>query len=228
MILKRMISGSSDGIGVLGQSVQMSIGPTRRQIMGKVIANITTSLDGYVAGPDDGPGCGLGVGGERLHHWVFGEPWSYDDFPEGGEMKGADKAYFDAVNARTGAVIAGRATYDAADAWGGSNPWPVPFAILTHRTGLGETFHAVADLDAALAWAKEQAGDKDVLIMGGADVIRQALAAGVVEELGVSTAPVVLGAGKALFDGFQRDVELEPQTVHHSPYATHVWYAVKR
>lgn len=196
--------------------------------MGKVIANITTSLDGYVTGPDDGPGCGLGVGGERLHYWVFGEPWSYDKFPEGAEMNGEDKAYFDAVNARTGAVVAGRATYDAADAWGGSNPWPVPFAILTHRADLGKTFHAAADLDAALAWAKEQAGDKDVLVMGGADVIRQALAAGVVEELGVSTAPVVLGAGKALFDGFDRDVELVPQTVHQSPYATHVWYAVKR
>lgn len=195
--------------------------------MGRVIANITTSLDGYVSGPDDGPGCGLGVGGERLHYWVFGAPWTYDEFPEGAEMRGEDKAYFDVINARTGAVIAGRGTYDAVEAWGGSNPWPVPFAIITHRADLGETFHAAADLDAALAWAKEQAGDKDVLIMGGADVIRQALGAGVVEELGVSTAPVVLGAGKALFDGFEQDIELEPQTVHQSPYATHVWYAVK-
>ena len=198
--------------------------------MGKVIANITTSVDGYVAGPDDGPGCGLGVGGERLHHWVFGGPWTYGNEPDG-QMSGADKEYFDQVNARMGAVIAGRSTYDAAEAWGGSNPWPTPFFIVTHRTddepeGAGFTF--VDDLDTAIAQAREAAGDKDVLVMGGADVIRQALASGVVEELGISVAPVVLGAGRALFDGFDQDMELSPVSVHQSAFATHVWYVVDR
>jgi len=198
--------------------------------MTKVIANITTSLDGYVTGPDDGPGCGLGVGGERLHYWVFGGPWTYETQPEG-EMSGEDKAYFDELNARTGAVVAGRGTYDAAEAWGGSNPWPVPFVIVTHHPDdqpqeTGFTF--AGDLDSALDQARAAAGDKDVLVMGGPDLIRQALAAGVVEELGISTAPVVLGAGKRLFEGFTDDVELGTVSVRQSPYATHVWYSVRR
>ncbi len=197
--------------------------------MSKVIASITTSLDGYVTGPNDGPGCGLGVGGERLHYWVFGGPWSYDHEPDS-EMTGEDKAYFDEVNERTGAVVAGRGTYDAAEAWGGTNPWPTPFFILTHRTEeepQGAGFGFVADLATAVERASEAAGDKDVLLMGGADLIRQGLAAGVVEELGISIAPVVLGGGKHLFDGFDRDLDLEPVSVHQSPYATHTWHVVK-
>jgi dihydrofolate reductase len=197
--------------------------------MSKVIATITTSVDGYVAGPDDGPGCGLGVGGERLHHWVFGGPWTYDE-PQGREMAAVDKAYYEQVNGRVGAVIAGRATYEAAGAWGGSNPWPVPLFILTHRTAEepeGEEFRFVGDLETALEQAQAAAGDKDVMVMGGADAIRQALSAGVVEELGVSVAPVVLGEGKGLFDGFHQSLELVPLSVHQSMFATHVWYAVE-
>src|SRR5215216_3441688 len=120
--------------------------------MTKVAAGITTSLDGYITGPNDGPGRGLGEGGERLHFWVFGGPWSYAEEPRG------------------------------------------------EPTGAGFTF--VDGLDEAVARAREAAGDRDVSVMGGADVIRQALAAGYVEELAISIAPVVLGAGKRLFEGF--------------------------
>jgi hypothetical protein len=81
--------------------------------MTRVIAGITTSIDGYITGPDDGPGCGLGLGGERLHYWVFGGPWSYDA-PSRGEPTGEDKLWFDAALAETGSVIAGRGTYEAA------------------------------------------------------------------------------------------------------------------
>jgi dihydrofolate reductase len=176
--------------------------------MGKVIANITTSVDGYVTGPDDGPGCGLGVGGERLHYWVFGGPWTYDAVPDS-EMRDEDKAYFDDINSRVGAVVAGRGTYDAAGAWGGSNPWPTPFVIVTHHPDdqpQDRGFDFATDLASALERAQAGAGGKDVLVMGGADLIRQALSAGVVEELGLSIAPVVLGSGNRLFDGFDRDV----------------------
>ena len=72
--------------------------------MTKVAASITISLDGYVAGPNDGPGRGLGDGGERLHYWVFGGPWSYDEEPTG-EPTGADKEYLDSVIARRGAIV---------------------------------------------------------------------------------------------------------------------------
>src|SRR5438045_5440171 len=82
----------------------------------------------------DGPDRGLGVGGERLHYWVFGGPWSYESPPEG-EACGEDKAYLDEMTGANGAVIAGRGTYEAAGHWGGANPWDVPLFIVTHRPG---------------------------------------------------------------------------------------------
>jgi dihydrofolate reductase len=195
--------------------------------MGKVGAQITMSLDGYVAGPNDGPGRGLGERGERLHYWVFGGPWSYEQ-PPTGEATGVDKELLD-ESERTGAVIGGRWTYEAAEAWGGTNPWPVPFFILTHRPEDepdGAGFRFVNGLDQALALAREAAEPRDVGIMGGADVIRQALAAGHVDELVVSVAPVVLGSGKRLFEGFDKDVELEQVGVVQSPWVTHLRYRV--
>src|SRR3982751_749462 len=118
--------------------------------MTKVIASITTSVDGCVTGPDDGPGQGLGAGGERLHYWVFGGPWTYDGEHDFAAMSGEDKAFYDGLIERVGA--------------GGA------------------------------------AGGKAGSIGGGPALIRQALAAGEVDELCLSTAPVVLGAGKPLFD----------------------------
>jgi dihydrofolate reductase len=198
--------------------------------MGKVIAGITTSVDGYVTGPDDGPGCGLGKGGERLHYWVFGGPWSYDAEPTG-EMSGEDKAWMDEAMTGLGAVIAGRSTYEAAGRWGDQNPWGIPLFIVTHRTEdqpAGDAFNFVGSLEEALQKAKAAAGDKNVHIMGGADVIRQALAAGVVDDLSVIVAPVVLGGGKRLFDGFEHDIDLEHAGVRQSQYATFIDYKVRR
>jgi dihydrofolate reductase len=196
--------------------------------MTKVIAGITTSVDGYIAGPDDGPGKGLGEGGERLHYWVFGGPWTYDG-EERGEATGEDAAWLESVTSRVGAVVGGRGTYEAARHWGDENPWGLPFFIVTHRpqdapAGAGFTF--VDGLDEAVAQAREAAGDRDVSVMGGADVIRQALAAGHVEELGISIAPVVLGAGKRLFEGFDGSLRLEHLRVLQSPLATHISYRV--
>jgi hypothetical protein len=139
--------------------------------MGKVRAGITISVDGFITGPGDGPGCGLGAGGERLHYWVFGGPWSYDS-PGRGEPVGVDKAW------------------------------------------LEETMAA--------------ADGKDVHVMGGADLIRQALAAGLVDELSIVIAPVTLGAGKRLFDGFGESLELEHLGVRQSPFATFIDYRVKK
>jgi dihydrofolate reductase len=199
--------------------------------MTKVLAGITTSLDGYTTGPNDGPGCGLGEGGERLHYWVFGGPWSYESGPRG-EPTGADKEHLDEAMARNGAVIGGRGTYDAAEAWGGENPWGVPFFILTHHPedrpdGKGFTF--VNGFEEALEGARAAAGDKDVFVMGGAETIREALRAGVLDELWITISPVILGAGKPLFDGTVAEATaLEPIDVRQSPFATHVKYRVKR
>ncbi|MGH2686725.1 MAG: dihydrofolate reductase family protein, partial [Actinomycetota bacterium] len=187
--------------------------------MTKVAAGITTSLDGFIAGPNDGPGRGLGEGGERLHYWVFGRPWSYRDQPTG-EATGADKEFLDEGISRGGAIVGGRNTYEAAEAWGGKNPFGVPFFIVTHRpedepAAAGFTF--VNGVDEAIARAREAAGDKEAFVMGGADVIRQALRAGHVDELSISIAPVVLGGGKRLFDDFDETVGLEHLRVLQSP-----------
>jgi dihydrofolate reductase len=197
--------------------------------MAKLAAGITTSLDGYITGPNDGPGRGLGEGGERLHYWVFGGPWSYEEDPRG-EATGADKEFLEGAS-RFGAVIGGRNTYEAAGAWGGQNPFGVPFFVVTHRpqdapADAGFTF--VNGVDAAIAQAEEAAGGKDVTIMGGADVIRQALRAGRVDELTISVAPVVLGGGKRLFEGFDQTVVLEHVGLLQSPFATHISYRVVR
>jgi dihydrofolate reductase len=197
-----------------------------------VIAAITTSVDGYVAGPDDGPGLGLGRGGERLHYWVMGGPWSYENEPEEFGLSGADKEYFDELTANLGAGVCGRGMYDASEAWGGTNPFDGPLFVVTHRTedapDPSTGFHFVDSFETAMQRATEAADGRDVAISGGADVIRQGLAAGYADVLAISTAPLLLGGGKRLFDGFEQDVELEVERVYTSPLATHVRYAVKR
>jgi dihydrofolate reductase len=197
--------------------------------MTKVLAGITTSLDGYITGPGDGPGKGLGEGGERLHYWVFGGPWTYDQ--PTGEPTGEDAAWLAEAIARVGAVVGGRATYEAARHWGGENPWGLPFFIVTHRPqeepeGGGFTF--VSGVQEAVDKAMRAAAGKDVHVMGGGDVIRQALAAGLVDELTIIIAPVVLGAGKRLFEGFSSSLELQHLGVRQSQHATFIDYRVMR
>lgn len=201
--------------------------------MSKVTAGITTSVDGCIVGPDDRPGQGLGTGGERLHYWVFGGPWSYADEAAGkplGEPTGEDKTWLEEAFARLGAVVGGRSTYEAAGHWGDENPWGLPFFIVTHRVDEqpeGDAFVFVDGVEEAVERAKQAAGDKDVNVMGGGDVIRQALAAGLVDELTIIVAPVILGGGKRLFEGFDRDLELEHLGVRQSPFATFIDYRVK-
>ncbi|HEU5321007.1 MAG TPA: dihydrofolate reductase family protein [Methylomirabilota bacterium] len=197
--------------------------------MGEVLAGITTSVDGYVAGPDDGPGRGLGAGGERLHYWVFGGPWSYDEEPRG-QMEPEDQAWMDQAMTSMGAVVGGRRTYEAAGHWGDENPWGVPFFIVTHRPEEqpeGGAFTFVEGVEEAVRRAREAAGEKNVHVMGGADIMRQALAAGLVDRLSIIIAPVILGGGKRLFEGFTKDVELEHLGVRQSRFATFVDYRVK-
>lgn len=198
--------------------------------MTEVLAGITTSVDGYITGPNDGPGKGLGEGGERLHYWVFGGPWTYDAAPRG-EPTGEDAAWLAEAVARVGAVVGGRWTYEAAGHWGGENPWGLPFFIVTHRPQEepdGGAFTFVPGLREAVERAVEAAGEKDVHVMGGADVIRQALADGLVDELTIIVAPVVLGGGKRLFEGFSQSLDLEHRGVRQSPHATFIAYGVRR
>ena len=198
--------------------------------MTKVLSGITISVDGYVAGPNDVAGNGLGDGGERLHYWVFGGPWTYDNEPEG-QATGEDAAWLEEATSGLGAVVAGRWTYEAANHWGDENPWGFPVFIVTHRPAEqpdGDAFTFVSGVEEAVRRAREAAGDKHVHVMGGADVIRQALEADLVDELTIIVAPVVLGGGKRLFEGFTKSIDLEHIGVRQSQYATFVDYRVKR
>lgn len=197
--------------------------------MSKVLAGISTSVDGYVAGPDDRPGQGLGKGAERLHYWVFGGPWTYENEPTG-EPSGEGAAWLEHMMSRIGSVVAGRATYDAAGGWGGRNPWGLPLFIVTHRPEEqpeGDAFTFVPGVGEAIELAKQAAGEQDVHLMGGADVIRQALDAGLVDELSIIVAPFVLGGGKHLFEGFTKSLDLEHMETRSSEYATFIDYRVR-
>jgi dihydrofolate reductase len=146
-------------------------------------------------------------------------------------MSPADKEFMDSLSDGLGAGICGRGMYEAAGRWGGTNPFEGTLVVLTHRTedapDPSTGFVFVDGFDAALARAREAAGDRGIAVSGGADTIRQALRAGVVDVLAISTAPVILGAGKRLFDGFAEDVDLEIDRVHTSQWATHVVYRVR-
>ena len=197
--------------------------------MSKVIAGITMSLDGYVTGPNDRLGAGLGDGGERLHYWVFGGPWTYGD--EAGPPAEVDREYMDDVFASGGSWLVGRTMHDVVDGWGDDPGFGVPVFVVTHRphetVAKGDTtFEFVTGgVDDALAKARAAAGDRNVILMGGADLLRQYLAAGVVDEFTLTIAPVLLGGGKRLFEGIERlDLGFERTEVVESPFATHIRY----
>ena len=200
--------------------------------MSKVLAGITMSLDGYVTGPDDRLGAGLGEGGEKLHEWVFGGPWTYES-PRGSPAA-VDQDYLDDVFASGGAWIVGRTMHDVVDGWGDDPGFGVPVFVVTHRPHetvvKGDTiFEFVTDgIDDALARARAAAVGKNVIVMGGADLLRQYLAAGVVDEFTLTIAPVLLGAGKRLFDGISRtDIGFDRTGVIESPFATHLRFRVR-
>ena len=194
--------------------------------MAKVIADITMSLDGFVTGPDPDLEHGLGHGGEPLHTWAFS-----DDEVDQAQLKEGSE--------RSGAVVMGRRLFDIIDGPGGWNEdigygaehnAPPPVFVVTHEAPaswrLGDRFHFVTDgVGAAVAAAREVAGDKDVVVMGGGEVIRQALDEGLLDELVLHIAPMLVGGGAPLFDGADLR-ELEQESVDVSTTAVHVTYRV--
>lgn len=189
--------------------------------MGKVIIDITISLDGYVTGPNDGPGNGLGDGGRVLHEWVFE-----------GRTEADERLMLDESLQTLGSCILGRRTFDIAEgAWGDTPPFgPNTVFVLTHRPHesiiRGETtFVFVTEgLESALQQAQAAAKAKDVSLMG-ASVSQQYLRAGLVDEMEIHVASVLLGAGRPLFANIgETPIRLERLRVVATPAATHLRY----
>lgn len=200
--------------------------------MAKVVAGITMSLDGYITGPDDRLGAGLGDGGERLHYWVFGGPWTYAG--QRGSPADLDNSYLKEVFSSGGAMICGRTMYDVVNGWGDDPGFGMPVFVVTHRAHepvvKGDTgFEFVTGgIEESLARAQAAAAGRNVIVMGGGILLRQFLAGALVDEFTLTVAPVLLGAGKRLFDGIERtDITFERTAVIESPFATHLRFRIR-
>jgi dihydrofolate reductase len=231
------------GVGRVADAVSRIVTPTDGQtqprlstrrpttgggpLMTTVVADISVSLDGFVTGPNAGPGNGLGTGGEPLHTWVF-----ESDDPLDAEILARSTE-------RSGAVVMGRNLFDVVDApsgwtddmgYGAQHAARPPFFVVTHEppadVRLGLDFRFVADVPTAIEQAKAVAGDKDVFVMGGGEIIRQSVDAGLVDELVLHLSPVVLGAGTPLFVNAARR-ELVQREVRPSRTAVHLTYDVR-
>ena len=198
--------------------------------MAKVVVDISMSLDGFVAGPHDGLGRGLGEGGEPIHNWVMGGPWTYRDGPRF-QSSGVDREVLSEMFAAAGTIIVGRCMYDVVDGWGDESPFDRPVFVVTSRPHpvrtVGKTSYTfvTGGIHATLALAREAARDQDVSVGGGARVIQQFLAEGLVDEMQVHLAPVLVGAGTRLFEHLgPRLPRLEQTRVRESENATHIRY----
>lgn len=203
--------------------------------MGIVRISASVSLDGFSAGPDTSDTAPLGIGGERLHRWLFPEGADRDVAADGTSPAGADAAVAAEAFARTGAVVVGRRTYDIGIGLWGDTPFPVPTFVVTHRAQeprpmRSATFTFVTDgVASAVARAREAAGDREVLVMGGADVARQALAAGLVDEVTLNLVPVLLHRGERLLDvEGDATTELVRTGLVATDEATHLTFRVVR
>jgi len=200
--------------------------------MSAAVLYMSISLDGFIAGPNERPDNGLGDGGERLHEWAL---------PQGGGVREIEAVRRSGtVNGQvvdefmsTGAVVAGRGTFEPAGGWGGDHHDGVPIFILTRKDPADlrqwPLVTYVDDVTTAMTRAKEAAGDKDVLVHG-AGVAPLALAAGVLDEIELHVVPVLFGQGRHLFEGLPAEqIELErTRVLVGEGGATHMHYRVQR
>jgi dihydrofolate reductase len=192
---------------------------------------MSMSLDGFIAGPNEGPGNGLGDGGHRLHEWVL--RGAGGDHQGVGRPAGVNGQIFDEFMA-TGAVVAGRGTFEPAGGWGGDHHDGVPIFVLSRHAPDREMAQwplvtYVRDVRTAMTQAKQAAGDKRVLVHG-AGTAQLALAAGVLDELEIHLIPVLFGQGRRLFDHLGPEhIELErTRILEGEAGVTHMRYRVRR
>ena len=195
--------------------------------MGKVTVNMSMSLDGFIAGPNDDV--------DKLHQWLYDlASWREPHGMAGGKTD-INAQVVDEAFKNTGAVLMGRRMFDLAEApWGANPPFHVPVFVLTHRARErlvkegGTTFTFISDgIENAFKQAKAAAGDKDISVAGGANIIQQYLTAGLIDEIQVHTVPILLGSGIRLFEHLGTDqIELERNRVIEAPGVTHLRFSV--
>ncbi len=210
--------------------------------MSKVRVHIAVSVDGYVAGPNQSLENPLGEGGERLHDWLVAlREWREAHGMEGGEVNASTPVVEESL-ANVGAEIMGRGKFGGGPGpwgkdpwrgwWGEDPPFHMPVFVLTHHpreplTLADTTFTFVTEgIDSALDQARTAAAGKDVVIGGGASVINQYLAAGLVDDLELHIVPLLLGGGARLFEGVGPDLRLEQVRAIEAPGVTHLKYRV--
>jgi dihydrofolate reductase len=197
--------------------------------MSKVFSALSVSVDGYITGRDPRPGQGLGDGGP-LFDWYFD-----GDVPsrlfDGFRLSEPSARVFDTLAARVGASIAGRNTYEDSDGFGGGSPHPTaPLVVVSHRPvpELGDRQTLITTgIEDAIAAARELAGDKDVVLMGGG-VVTEALKADLVDELVLHQVPILLGAGRPYFQELPEHVKLRIVDVVPAAGVTHLHYEIVR
>jgi dihydrofolate reductase len=213
--------------------------------MSTVRFQLAVSPDGFVAGPDQSQENPLGVGGMDLHQWVFRlAAWRRQQGQEGGEVN-ASTPVVEEAQANVGATVMGRNMFGGGPGrwpedppwrgwWGDDPPFHTPVFVLTHhpREPLemdgGTTFHFVTDgIESALEQARRAADGRDVLLGGGASVVRQYLAAGLVDQFVLHLVPVLLGAGERLLENLG-DLEVEQVSAIEAPGVTHLKYRTVR
>lgn len=201
----------------------------------KVVIDMSVSLDGCVAGPGDGaPQAPLGGrGGQHLLDWLFGGDTPFEDSMF--RPSGLNRQVVAEMFARAGAMLTGRRTYEIAHGWNGTRPVnAIPVVVLTHvppahpPQGRSQLVFVSEGIESAVARARTLAGDRDVGI-GGASVAQQALRAGLVDELYLHVAPILLGEGVRLFERLgSREIHLRRLSTLEAPHATHFRYQVLR
>lgn len=201
--------------------------------MGATVLYMSVSLDGFIAGPNAGPGNGLGDGGERLHDWVLRGTAAGRSGPPAVVSGGVNGQIVEEFMA-TGAVVAGRGTFEPAGGWGGDHHDRVPIFIFSrHEPGIDiaswPLVSYVDDVAVAISRARAAAGDKDVLVHG-ATTAQLALAAGVLDELELHLVPVLLGRGRRLFEHLPAEhIELErTRVLEGEGGVNHLHYRVHR
>jgi dihydrofolate reductase len=193
--------------------------------MTQVHFHISMSLDGFVTGPNEGVGNPLGDDDGRLHDWMFAA------------RTDANAEVLDEVYARTGAILMGKRMFDVGvEPWGDPPPFERPVFVITHEARDpmpmrgGTTYNFVTDgIEAGLEQARAAAGKKDVGIWGGANIMREYLKAGLLDEIQIHLIPILLGGGVRLFEQLgPQQIELEKTRVIDTPRATHLQYRVLR